>query len=383
MSLPKELTTVTRFSKFFALFLFVALPFLTFLFGMNARRVPKIVKLHQKSTPSPTLIYTSPPRIPLPLVYSTNADYVVRPEISPQKDGSYELVFTIRHRAESTELVTQDIVHTDTQNSILWKEKVNDMFKRRLDRFAKEYEPLAKDGRPDLATWSSDDKKIALYLPDKIVIMDVSIHVAEKETEGHTYNHHIITVDKSDSIQIPILDASIYDPELFFSGDGSELYYKSSPDTFQYQRIDLSTLIVSNVDVSYPYPIPRSKGFVYWEKTDSYEQHTMVVYTGDTKKRYTIKQSFDYADKILLSPQKDNVCFENGSSGYHGYTIYSLERNVSIDTGIQYSYCVKWIDNNTVILKETPYSFPEYTQYFTYNIQTKQKTLLTQEKSVY
>ena len=380
--MPKELTTVTRFSKFFALFLFVALPFLTFLLGMNAKKAPKIVKLGENLHISPTYtpVHTSPPRIPLPLVYSTNADFVLRPEIAPQQDGAYELLFSIGHRSENTELVSQDVSHADPQNRVIWREKVDDIFKDRLDRFAKEYEPLADDdGRPALATWYSNDKKIALYLPDKIIIMDIAISSKKQESQGRTFNTYVISIGNSDIISIPIVETSIYDPKLFFSGDGSELYYKAMPDAIKYQIIELATRKISEVDGGDPFPIPHSKGVVYWEQSDSYEEHSMVVYTGTSKKRYVIKQAFDFGGRILLSPQLDKVCFENGSSGYHGYTIYNLEDESAIEYGIQYSNCVKWLDNTTMIVKETPYNFPGYSQYFTYNTQTKQKLLLHQE----
>lgn len=382
MALPKELTTVTGFSKFFALFLFIALPILTFLLGMNAKRVPKIGKLQESSiiSPTPTPVYTSPPRIPLPLVYSTNADFVLRPEIAPQWDGSYELIFSIGHRSENTELVTEDVSHADPQKRVIWREKINDIFKDRLDRFAKEYEPLADDdGKPSLATWSSNDKKIALYLPDKIIIMDISTSSKKQESQGHTFNTYVITASMGDIISIPILEEGIYNPKLFFSGDGSALYYKATPDLMKYQRIELATRKVSEIDVGDPFPIPHADGFVYWEESNSYEEHSMVVYTDNTKKRYTIRQPFDFGGKILLSPQRDKVCYENGSLGYHGYTIYNLEEERGIEYGIQYSNCVKWLDNTTMVVKETPYYFPGYSQYFTFNTQTRQKILLHQE----
>lgn len=39
MSLPKELTTVTRFSKIMAITLFITLPILAFVFGMNYQKL--------------------------------------------------------------------------------------------------------------------------------------------------------------------------------------------------------------------------------------------------------------------------------------------------------------------------------------------------------
>ncbi len=390
MKWSKELTTVTRFSKFFALFLFVLLPIIAFVLGMNIGRKPMsypVVKNQNNShrpIASLTPVNTSPNHIQLPIVYSSDADFVIRPEIIPQADGSYEMVFTIGHRSESSELVMRDATQGDPQNRVIWKEKIDAIYKSRLDRFVKEYGPSVDDsGNPTLVTWSPDDSKIALYLLDNIVIFDLTINTINKESQGATYNNHVITVNKQNSVQIPISESQIYDPELFFSGDGSELYYKSIPDAVKFEKILLTTLEISRVDAPFPYPIPNSKGVVYWEESDTFEEHPMVVYTGDTKKRYLITQAFDYGGKIVLSPQRDKVCFENGSSGYYGYSLYDLTEDRMIEGGIQYSHCVKWLDNNTILVKETPFYYPEYFQYFIINTQTKQKTLLSQESSRY
>lgn len=52
MNLPKELTTVTFLSKSIAMLLFITLPILAFIFGMNYQA--------QLSTPSPTKSVSKP-----------------------------------------------------------------------------------------------------------------------------------------------------------------------------------------------------------------------------------------------------------------------------------------------------------------------------------
>lgn len=171
------------------------------------------------------------------------------------------------------------------------------------------------------------------------------------------------------------------------------------PEAEPYERVFLGKLsnevyFVSNKGVHTPdgqvvrvngtslVPLDNQEGFSYWlyPEENTYYQDKLVVCRDNKQTIYETKKKMDVAGEQILSPDMTKVCNGFGSSGYWGYSIWDLDTAKEYLSGPQYSYCVKWLDNNRVLLKEVPYHYQWTTQYYIYDIITGKKDFIFADK---
>ena len=125
----------------------------------------------------------------------------------------------------------------------------------------------------------------------------------------------------------------------------------------------------------------------HWKTRENLETPSIVVETktGTTEYQLSKEDRWDYLGNILFSPNQDFVCVESGASGYWGYLVGKVEGSgiQKILSGMQYSYCLSWLDENRVLLQEKPYSEPSKTYYYSYNVLTAERSLLFTENVGY
>ena len=122
--------------------------------------------------------------------------------------------------------------------------------------------------------------------------------------------------------------------------------------------------------------------FSYWKPRLSLETPTVVKETSKGVEEYLLPEEdlYDYLGNVLFSPEKTFICVESGASGYWGYLLGKISGNKveKLLRGPQYSYCLNWLTDERILLKEQPYG-EEKTYFYSYNVLTAEKNLLFTE----
>lgn len=126
-------------------------------------------------------------------------------------------------------------------------------------------------------------------------------------------------------------------------------------------RIDLITADMTEVAGRYGspaevFPLPSGDRLAYWVVDSAAEQSLIINEGGQESTSDLAPQQFDYAGKLLFSPNGQKLCYESGSSGYFGYTIVDVTSSQVIATGNQYSYCRRWLDDEKITVLDRPYA---------------------------
>src|SRR3989338_9402503 len=224
--------------------------------------------------------------------------------------------------------------------------------------------------------WSNDDSKLAILVPNKVIVFTLEWS-SIKETYWDGSQGEVRVAEIASSTDYPV-SATV--ANIMFSGDGSELYVGNE------YVVDLNKGQVNNIpgrlsDNYYGngriFPIPNSNGIVYWEDTSESQPDIVKNVQGNLTKYQLPEGSYDYDGNIILSPDNKYICLDYGVSGYWGYLVGRIEGNrlIKLVDGKQYSYCMKWLNNQEVLLQEIPYSaYGNY--YYSYNILTGEKEFL-------
>ncbi|MBN1169034.1 hypothetical protein JXA63_04040 [Candidatus Woesebacteria bacterium] len=108
--------------------------------------------------------------------------------------------------------------------------------------------------------------------------------------------------------------------------------------------------------------VPNSNEIAYFAGVeDVYSAYTINYYDPNNKRvvKYKIPgEGKDSIGNLQVSSNKAMVCFEHGSSGFHGYSIYRLSDMLELGSGGQYSYCEHWINNSSIVVRYKPYNNP-------------------------
>lgn len=233
---------------------------------------------------------------------------------------------------------------------------------------------LNTEGKRVLA-WSNDNSKLAVLVPNKVVVFTLE-WTSINETYWDGSRGEVSVVEITSEVDYPV-SATV--AKIMFSGDDSELYIGND------NIVDLSTgqvnAVISSLSDNYAkgevFPIPHSKGIVYWE--DSFEGQSNIVKNiqGNITTYQLPEGSYDYEGAIIVSPDNNYICIDYGVSGYWGYLVGRIEGNkiIKLLDGQQYSYCMRWLNNQEILLQEVPYSaYGNY--YYSYNVLTREKEFL-------
>lgn len=310
-------------------------------------------------------------------IVNPQGQFVIRPMFTKQSDSAYQMDLILLPKEDSIYLYKGNNL-SRSSNSI-WSSTHSKQYLEAIQTLDKNRSREEQTERQFLI-WSPSGTKIAVMLPEKIVILSFTF---ESDTANHAYNVYLKETKEIDLKDITIPTQEF--PQFFFSGDESQLYIPQKNELYtlieDFTKIEKTALDASNL-----YPIPSSQGYTYFKEKTEYDhasgtQYNLFLKTPQKKEdTYPLPITFDYPGKILLSPERDKVCFENGNSGYWGYAVYKLKTMEKIITGGHYSYCMKWIDNETLLLKEKPYDNQSHLFFYLFNTKSLSKTLLFTEE---
>lgn len=220
------------------------------------------------------------------------------------------------------------------------------------------------------AAWSEDGKKFAVIIDGNLIIKNLESYERTDEADNirlvrTVYTTHDV-VEKSVGIR------ELENP--IFSKRGDKLF--ASTDSGLHEIWPEENLI--DLEIADYFPLPERDGFAYSKEEDENSgEYKLIVLTNDKKSVYSTPiVNMDSVSNIMMSPSLVYVCAELGFSGHHGYTIFRLGSTNDILTGQQYSYCIKWLDNFHVIVKEIPYFHQWTTEYYLVDARTGKRELL-------
>ncbi|HUW21686.1 MAG TPA: hypothetical protein VMW41_03360 [Candidatus Bathyarchaeia archaeon] len=241
--------------------------------------------------------------------------------------------------------------------------------------------------------WSNKGTILAFLLPDEIIMLSFDYlsdgkYFYEINSSKETVVDYKTALKVKDyqEIEIPNMNWEdlAYNFSMFFSGDDRYLYVIQGESVFfRYDtlRDKVEDLIIPGKERAAEYleiyPVPGSPGYSYWVHGHYQKNSSVVTSDGTTEKEFSIPDSkgIDGLGKILFSPGRDKVCLEWGASGYWGYVVYEFPPGRLLDSGQQYSYCRRWLDDNRLVIIEDPYH--EVGSYwFELNVATGEKKLL-------
>lgn len=224
----------------------------------------------------------------------------------------------------------------------------------------------------DEIAWSSLSDKLAIVIPGYIEIFYIEKYVEKIESVNYE------RFKETKHLEIKRNSQTTGHVNLFFSGDGKELYLNQEiPEKIDLtdDNPQLTPVPVGRLGIGI-YPIPGSSGYVTWGENPYPKLNVIELRQNGEISKHNVDQ-MDYLGKIVLSPDSRKVCAEAGSSGYWGYRIYNLVTDTAISVGPEYSHCVRWLDNNRIIIKEAVYNFSQGSpHYYLFNTLTDNKELL-------
>ncbi len=176
-------------------------------------------------------------------------------------------------------------------------------------------------------SWSSNTSKLAVLMPSQVItIFDYAVEPVSDPLLQSQGDELKITKTQTVNIKNESGDSS----HIFFSGDGSELYFES---TFGIIIISPVHQVFSTSSEYRPpdsYPIRNSRGVAYWGKRsrnnrDNHNYEIILDY-GGTYRKYPIHFDFaaDYVQDIDFSPDLNKACVGWRSSGSGGSLVFDL-----------------------------------------------------------
>jgi hypothetical protein len=213
--------------------------------------------------------------------------------------------------------------------------------------------------------------QLAIFFPDKLVILDLAVNSKNQVSVTRT--------QVTPLTEIPI--ESKLSLRMFYTGNDQKIYLsrhslksKAEPasETVLYTIASKQIEKLTDVQLSYAFPMPNSASLVYGASTG------VGVWSKGITHEYLYPDKADYDYLIKFSPTGEYVCTERGSSGSHWYTIYAFPsmRRVQAYTP-DYSYCGDWLDGNRILITE---SHGYYKLLYEVDARTGKKTFLSKEK---
>ncbi len=236
---------------------------------------------------------------------------------------------------------------------------INRLFSKSIDD--KEYLGNIETEKHRVIAWSGDNEKLAFLLPGKLMVFEIE-WLKGTMSEGYEL---ALELNIARVRALREFDIQSKLTSLIFAGNNKEIYLGDK------EYVDLESDRVATLEgklshnyfgTEKVYPIPGRGGIAYWEQeaqmTLGGEPHIVTNNKGETFKYVLPKHNYDFGGNILFSPGLNHVCFDYGNSGFWGYVIGKIEfRRISeLARGRQYSYCVRWLSGNEVLIEESPFN---------------------------
>lgn len=210
----------------------------------------------------------------------------------------------------------------------------------------------------DLA-WSSDATNLAVRVGNQVWL--ARFHLEEKVLIGDTLSQ----LDTTTSAKF-----IWFDKNMLYGADEEKIFeiwpeYKLIREL---EEVPLELVKVRDGVIAYLVDKPA----------EGYGTRDLVILNNGSERRYRVpSQGMDWFGNIHLSPNLDKACMETSASGYSGYLIFNLGAKMPEVTGQQYSRCLEWNDNSTVMLLENSYYNQWHKQIYAYDVETKMRKLIT------
>ncbi len=291
-------------------------------------------------------------------VYSPNHNFKLGFSIHNKDQIHFDVEFTGSGWAQGFSFGTNPVAN----ETIIWKQTVD---KVRAENYL--------NRSRNFITWSEKENKFAFLKPSSVVIFAYSIDPVPQSE----FDYRQTYLRLLNSQEIPLVTPIGKNPRIFFSGDGSRLYYQDQ-DELSYIFPEYK-LVPTNKAPNYleiAYPIPNSNGVFY--VSGSADGEVLIFDYGSYKKQYAIPKVGNEQpgpEKIIISPGQDKACIVWSSSGYRGYFIFDLASSRKIAFGMEYSDCVRWLSNAQIMVEENPYGTSDYAN-FIIDTQTGEKRFI-------
>lgn len=311
-----------------------------------------------------------PNKIPTPVEYQPiiKERYTTKAVFSP--DGNFLTYLLVEKKADLWEVSV--ILSPQSPEFV-----IDDGYYYKLVTLDKDQQEASNYANHFQAAWSNDSKKLAVLLPDQLVMSEFEIYERTYENDDGEYRQKVLKVLDRVEITSEISNLTKNDTsEIFFSQKGDQLFLSNSRNL--YKIWPKAQLVHNEENYTHYYQVPGRDNFTFFREREKYGIYDLIILYNDQETLYkTPIQGMDYVGNIHLSPNLLFACSEQGSSGYYGYNVFKLGSNESIMTGQEYSYCVKWLDSFNIIVKEVPYDHQWTTQYFKINVLNKTREFLT------
>lgn len=227
------------------------------------------------------------------------------------------------------------------------------------------------------AGWSRDSRKLVAVVNGWVYRWDFR---QEKVTTGNgemKITRHVLRTIKSD-IKRVVDQSMVSAPETIIFPGGDKVYLGSQDGLYQIFPEEQLVQTDEKVSAGEFWPLPNEDGYVYLNELKKYGSYDLVVVRNGVKREYPTPLSggADYAGQIVMSPDYGHVCLEIGSSGYHGYNIFKLGEKENLIQGQQYSWCERWLNNYSVVVREKSYFSQWNEQFYIIDVRTKERTLV-------
>ena len=235
------------------------------------------------------------------------------------------------------------------------------------------------------AAWSNDGMALAVVLPGRYFIRRLRFYETRYGDDNISYTHKVLGIRESidgnfdGSLESISKMTSFYLFNIYFSKNAEELFLTT--DSEVYMVWPEKKMVYKGDDKSMGfYPLSDGAGFTFFRQLQGYygKYELVIIKEGKESVYKTPIRGADFAGDILMSPDLSYVCAEKSSSGHHGYIIFRVSSIEASAEGQQYSYCVKWLEGNKVLVRENPYFYQWTQQYFIINARSGKREFVGQ-----
>jgi hypothetical protein len=317
--------------------------------------------------------YIPTPEVAVKTSNDVRERYTSRSEFSP--DGNYLVYLRVSKEADlwtvkviiSAQGLNYDVERNNPFNSPDYE----------IISLIKDQKEANKYSTDFQATWSPDSRKLAILLPNELIIYEFKIEEKIYKNDDTELVKKVLRTVSEQVIREGI-------PEFFRRKPANLTYFNNettlvaSTDDGLYQIWPIQKKIY-DAEHSNFHKLPTDDGFSFFREPAEYGGYELVILKNGKENRYKtpIEGSIDWAGNIFMSPSLNHVCAEVGYSGHHGYVIFALGSDNYILEGQEYSYCGKWLDNYRVVVKEIPYFNQWTTQYYLVDVRTGEREFIT------
>lgn len=228
-------------------------------------------------------------------------------------------------------------------------------------------------------SWSQDSRKLVAVINNIAYKWEFEEEIVTTKYEGVEYESNLLRITAEE--RKTIMDEKIQQSLNNIIFMGQDAVFINAQGSL-YQLFPEEKLILNGNEAGSGefWPLMSEDGFAYFKKSADQKSILLVLERNGVTREFQTQLStnMDFNSELMMSPDLRHACSETGASGYYGYLIFKVEDGEILKTGQQYSWCERWLDKNTIVVREKKYHSQWSEQFYAIDVRTGTRLLLAE-----